>query len=97
MDFENRLNEIALRAFGKPADELTEDELDDIREALRHFRFMIEDKGERVAVAESRAAIAYYTKGLSGSSRVRGTMNTATTAEEIIGILSDYAAADDEE
>ena len=35
MDFENRLNEIALRAFGKPADELTEDELDDIREALR--------------------------------------------------------------
>ena len=62
-----------------------------IREALRHFRFMIEDKGERVAVAESRAAIAYYTKGLSGSSRVRGTMNTATTAQEIIDILSAYA------
>ena len=62
-----------------------------IREALRHFRFMIEDKGERVAVAESRAAIAYYTKGLSGSSRVRGTMNTATTAQEIIEILSAYA------
>lgn len=62
-----------------------------IREALRHFHFMIEDKGERVAVAESRAAIAYYTKGLSGSSRVRGTMNTATTAQEIIEILSAYA------
>ena len=62
-----------------------------IREALRHFRFMIEDKGERVAVAESRAAIAYYTKGLSGSSRVRGTMNTANTAQEIIEILSAYA------
>ena len=62
-----------------------------IREALRHFRFMVEEKGERVAVAESRAAIAYYTKGLSGSSRVRGTMNTAMTAEEIVAILSAYA------
>jgi len=66
-----------------------------IREALRHFRFMLEEKGERVAVAESRAAIAYYTKGLSGSSRVRGTMNTATTAQEIVSILSDYAERDE--
>ena len=65
-----------------------------IREALRHFRFMIEEKGERVAVAESRAAIAYYTKGLSGSSRIRGTMNFATTADEIISILSAYAEAE---
>ena len=55
---------------------------------------MIEEKGERVAVAESRAAIAYYTKGLSGSSRIRGTMNTANTAEEIISILSAYAEED---
>ena len=65
-----------------------------IREALRHFRFMMEEKGERVAVAESRAAIAYYTKGLSGSSRVRGTMNFANTADEIISILSAYAEED---
>ena len=62
-----------------------------IREALRHFRYMIEEKGERVAVAESRAAIAYYTKGLSGSSRIRGMMNFAETADEIIRILSDFA------
>ena len=65
-----------------------------IREALRHFRFMMEEKGERVAVAESRAAIAYYTKGLSGSSRIRGTMNFATTADEIISILSAYAESE---
>ena len=65
-----------------------------IREALRHFRFMIEEKGERVAVAESRAAIAYYTKGLSGSSRIRGTMNFAATADEIISILSAYAESE---
>ena len=65
-----------------------------IREALRHFRLMIEEKGERVAVAESRAASAYYTKGLSGSSRIRGTMNTANTADEIITILLAYAEQD---
>ena len=65
-----------------------------IAEALRHFGYMIEDKGERVAVAESRAAIAYYTKGLSGSSRVRGEMNTAVTASEIIRILTEYAERD---
>ena len=65
-----------------------------IGKALRHFGYMIEDKGERVAVAESRAAIAYYTKGLSGSSRVRGEMNTAVTASEIIRILTEYAERD---
>ena len=65
-----------------------------IAEALRHFGYMIEDKGERVAVAESRAAIAYYTKGLTGSSRVRGEMNTAVTASEIIRILTEYAERD---
>ncbi len=62
-----------------------------IKEALRHFRYMIEEKGERVAVAESRASIAYYTKGLSGSSKIRGMMNTAETADGIIRILSDFA------
>lgn len=68
-----------------------------ITEALRHFGYMIEDKGERVAVAESRAAIAYYTKGLSGSSRVRGEMNTAITASEIIRILTAYMEHDTED
>lgn len=68
-----------------------------ITEALRHFEYMIEDKGERVAVAESRAAIAYYTKGLSGSSRVRSEMNTAVTANEIIRILTAYMEHDTED
>lgn len=66
-----------------------------ITEALRHFQYMIEDKGERVAVAESRAAIAYYTKGLNGSSRIRGKMNFANTAEEIITILSEFIEQDE--
>lgn len=51
---------------------------------------MLQDKGERVAVSESRAAIAYYTRGMDGSAHVRGQMNTASTAEEIVRILTDY-------
>ena len=61
-----------------------------LKEALLHFSYMLQDKGERVAVSESRAAIAYYTRGMDGSAHVRGQMNTASTAEEIVRILTDY-------
>lgn len=61
-----------------------------LSEALRHFEFMIEEKGERVAVSESRAAIAYYTKGLDGSAKIRGLMNTAETSEEVRRILNNF-------
>ncbi len=63
-------------------------------EALRHFELMIEDKGERVAVAESRAAIAYYTKGLDGSAKIRGLMNTAETADSVRSILTRFMQGD---
>ena len=65
-----------------------------LTEALRHFEFMIEDKGERVAVSESRAAIAYYTKGLDGSAKIRGLMNTAETADEVRHILTTFMQGD---
>lgn len=61
-----------------------------IEEALRHFALMREDKGEKVAVSESRAAIAYYTKGMEGSARIRGLMNTADSADRVTQILRDY-------
>ncbi len=65
-----------------------------LTEALRHFEFMIEDKGERVAVSESRAAIAYYTKGLDGSAKIRGLMNTAETADAVRNILNTFMQGD---
>ena len=61
-----------------------------IHEALCHFSQMVENKGESVAIAESRATIAYYTRGMEGSSRIRGKMNQAKSAEEIIRILKDF-------
>ena len=66
-----------------------------IREALLHFSYLTEEKGERVAVSESRAAIAYYTKGMEGSARVRGRMNTAETATEVIEILTEFLHSND--
>ena len=60
------------------------------RSVFRDLSLMTEEKGERVAVAESRAAIAYYTKGMEGSAQVRGQMNTAESAEQIIRILTDF-------
>ena len=67
-----------------------------LTEALRHFEFMLEEKGERIAVAESRAAIAYYTKGLDGSAKIRGLMNTAETADGIRDILNMFMHGDNQ-
>ena len=54
------------------------------------------EKGERIAVAESRAAIAYYTKGLDGSAKIRGLMNTAETADGIRDILNMFMHGDNQ-
>lgn len=72
------------QAFTTPTD------AERITEAMRHFSLMLEDKGERVAVSESRAAIAYYTKGIVGSAAFRGQFNTAKTADEVFALLTNY-------
>ncbi len=65
-----------------------------LTEALRHFELMIEEKGERIAVAESRAAIAYYTKGLNGSAKIRSLMNVAETADAVRKTLQAFMQGD---
>ncbi len=78
----------------KGADFIPPTKKERLKEALRHFEWMVEDKGERIAVAESRAAIAYYTKGLDGSAKIRGLMNTAETADAVRGILERFMNGD---
>ncbi len=58
-----------------------------IETALAHLRAAIADKGEPVAVRESRKQIAAYTRGLVGAAAVRGAVNGATTYDEIAAIL----------
>ena len=58
-----------------------------IEVALRQLSLAIEDKGERVAVAESRKQIAEYIKGMSGAASVRARINSAQSYEEIAQIV----------
>ncbi len=56
--------------------------------ALRQLRLAIADKGERVAVAESRKQIAEYIKGMSGAASVRARVNSAASYDEIEEIIA---------
>lgn len=62
--------------------------------ALQQLTLAVEDKGERVAVAEARKQIALYFRGFRGCAAFRGAMNQATTyaqAEALVARLYDEA------
>ena len=62
----------------------TEPSLDEkIEVALRQLRYAIFDKGEAVAIPESRKQIALYIRGFRGAARIRAGVNTATTYEDV--------------
>ena len=56
--------------------------------AKLQLRAMIEDKGERVGLAEAKKHIAWYTAGAVGSAKARAEIMTATTKEEIESVLN---------
>lgn len=60
---------------------------DRIDAAEEHLRLLIQLKGERTGVCEGRKHMAWYTKGMHGSSSLRHTMNTAIAMAEMIEIL----------
>ena len=51
--------------------------------ALAQIAFMIEEKGERVAVAEARKHLSWYTKGMNGAASARNAINAASTLSEM--------------
>ena len=55
--------------------------------ALCQLRYAVEDKGERVAVAEARKQISLYFKGFSGAAVARAEINRATTYAEVEKII----------
>lgn len=63
------------------------------REALKQLELSIEDKGLYTAVVESRRYIAHYTKGISGSSRIRAALSTADSPETIKELLSELCGS----
>lgn len=81
--------EIKAKMKGEAYDEPTPRQR--VETALCHTRLMIEDKGEKIAIPESRKHVSWYLKGLRGNAPVRVEINHATTYDELEKILNDYA------
>lgn len=63
--------------------------IDEIREMmLRHARLQMKYKGEYCGIREMRKHVAWYTKGLHGSARLREQINQAGSYEELEKILT---------
>ena len=60
--------------------------------ALSQIAFMVEEKGERIAMAEARKHLSWYIKGIDGAAAARLAINTASTLSEMTTILRDLAA-----
>ncbi len=55
--------------------------------ALRHLHLLVEFKGERAGIAESRKHLGWYMKGIRGASELRNRINTAEDLGELTEIL----------
>lgn len=58
-----------------------------IEAALRQLRYAVEDKGEAVAIPESRKQIALYLKGFRGAAKIRTEINMSKTFSEVEAAL----------
>jgi tRNA-dihydrouridine synthase B len=55
--------------------------------ALLHLSLMIESKGERAGIAESRKHLGWYMKGIRGAAELRNRINSAESLSELEKIL----------
>lgn len=55
--------------------------------ALMHLELLIELKGERAGIAESRKHLGWYMKGIRGAAELRNKINTAESLDELTTIL----------
>ena len=61
---------------------------DQIRETmLRHARLQIEFKGDYIGIREMRKHVAWYTKGMQGSAKLRDEINQVESYEELENLL----------
>ena len=54
---------------------------------LRHARMQIEFKGDYLGIREMRKHVAWYTKGLKGSAKLRDDINKVESYEELEKLL----------
>lgn len=58
--------------------------------SITHLNTLISKKGEYIANKEIRKHIAWYLKGLRGSTTVKDSVNKAKSKEDVLSILDDY-------
>lgn len=63
-----------------------------IRIAVLHMDRLIDLKGESVAVKEMRKHMAWYLKGMEGAARIKDSIMELAHRDEMVSILSEYAA-----
>ena len=63
---------------------------DKIDLAIKHLDYLLEIKNEKVAVLEMRTIAANYIKGIPGSTKIKQSIFTCKTKEELIKILKEY-------
>lgn len=55
---------------------------------LRHARLQIEFKGDYLGIREMRKHVAWYTKGMEGSAKLRDEINKVESYEELVELLN---------
>lgn len=80
--FENVINLFE----GREARRISTNEVVDV--ALWHLALMIENKGERAGIAESRKHLGWYMKGVRGAAELRNRINCAESLNELTEILN---------
>lgn len=63
-----------------------------IEKSLEHLNNLIDYKGEHLAIKEIRKHMAWYLKGLRGSTAVKDKVNKASSRSEIEHIIEEYRA-----
>ena len=79
--FENLINLFE----GRVEREISVNEVVDV--ALGHLNLMIQSKGERAGIAESRKHLGWYMKGIRGAAELRNRINSAESLDELTEIL----------
>ncbi len=72
-------------------------ELDKINMCIKHFGYLVENEPSKVAVLEIRNHIAWYLKGIKGSSDIKNKIYQTKNIDEINKILYDYKGNIEEE
>lgn len=80
--------EMAARSAGEEYIRPSAEEIKDM--ILRHARMLIEEKGEYIGSREMRKHAAWYTQGLPGSAKLRGSLNEVENIDDLRGVLESF-------